>query len=315
MSNTRNNGRNPQRNRRNPSPASKRFVNLLRLLVVIALLGGCGYLFSHLEGHVPVKTEAPENTRPAVTKHKTSSHHESYSDLMAVKTNPDLKEITKSYKGMDLSFNPQYHIPNWVSWELTGAETRGEITRTNKFFADPEVEGSAETWDYSYSGYDRGHMAPAGDMRWNKEAMEQTFYMTNIVPQAKALNAGTWKNLEEKCRQWAAIDSAVYIVCGPVIDGNPIEYIGDSRVYVPRKFFKVIISPYANPARGIGFIMPNEKVEGGMQACAVSIDSVETLTGHDFFSSLPDEIEDEIESQCDFHYWSTYSKRKARVRR
>ena len=233
-----------------------------------------------------------------------------YGNLMAVKTNPSLKEVTKSYKGMDLSFNPQYHIPNWVSWELTADETDGNVARSNKFSADPEMEGSAETWDYSYSGYDRGHMAPAGDMRWDKEAMSQTFYMTNICPQVKTLNAGSWKNLEEKCRQWAEADSAIYIVCGPIIDGKPIEYIGDSRVYVPRKFFKVIISPYTTPARGIGFIMPNGKVEGGMQACAVTIDSVEALTGHDFFAALPDDIESDVESQCDFHYWSTHRPRK-----
>lgn len=315
MANTENNGRHPRRGR-GSSSGSKRGANLIRILVVVALLGGCVYLASQLDGKVPVRkpTETADSAsmnQPRRQRNRAAS----YNDLMDVKTNPEVKEIRKSYKGMDLSFNPQYHIPNWVSWELTGDETRGEITRSNKFAADPDVEGSAKTWDYNYSGYDRGHMAPAGDMRWNKEAMEQTFFMTNIVPQAKVLNAGTWKNLEEKCRQWAAIDSAVYIVCGPVIDGNPIEYIGDTRVYVPRKFFKVIISPYANPPRGIGFIMPNGKVEGGMQACAVTVDSIEALTGHDFFASLPDEIENEIESQCDFHYWSTYSKRKARAKR
>lgn len=235
-----------------------------------------------------------------------------YGNLLAVRTNPELKEITRSYKGMDLSFNPQHHIPNWVAWELTADETDGDVTRSNKFSSDPDISESAETWDYNYSGYDRGHMAPAGDMRWDREAMEQTFLMTNICPQVKTLNAGSWKNLEEKCRQWAEADSAIYIVCGPVIDGKPIEYIGDTRVYVPRSFFKVIISPYARPARGIGFIMPNGKVKGGMQACAVTIDSVESLTGHDFFASLPDEIESDVESQCDFHYWSTHRPKRKR---
>lgn len=273
---------------------------LYRSLLILGLLIACAYLGARLEGK--------EQDETSVRTHESGS----FGNLMAVRTNPSVKEIAKSYKGMDLSFNPQYHIPNWVSWELTADETDGDVTRTNKFSSDPDIESSAETWDYSYSGYDRGHMAPAGDMRWDKEAMQQTFYMTNICPQAKTLNAGTWKNLEEKCRQWAQIDSAIYIVCGPVIDGKPIEYIGDTRVYVPREFFKVIISPYANPARGIGFIMPNGNVPGGMQACAVPIDSVEALTGHDFFVSLPDEIENEVESQCDFHYWSTYSKRKKR---
>lgn len=263
-------------------------------LLVIGLILACIYLAMQLEGG-----ERDSSSRPDVAS-------ETYGDLLDVRTNPALKEISRKYKGMDLSFNPQYHIPNWVAWELTADETSGEISRTNKFSADPEIPESAETWDYNYSGYDRGHMAPAGDMRWNREAMEQTFLMTNICPQVKSLNAGSWKNLEEKCRQWAQADSAIYIVCGPVIDGKPIEYIGDTRVYVPRQFFKVIISPYANPARGIGFIMPNGKVPGGMQACAVPIDSVESLTGHDFFASLPDDIEADVESQCDFHYWSTH---------
>lgn len=263
-------------------------------LLVIGLIVACVYLAMQLEGGA-----RDSSSRPDVAS-------ETYGDLLDVRTNPALKEISRKYKGMDLSFNPQYHIPNWVAWELTADETSGEISRTNKFSADPEIPESAETWDYNYSGYDRGHMAPAGDMRWNREAMEQTFLMTNICPQVKSLNAGSWKNLEEKCRQWAQADSAIYIVCGPVIDGKPIEYIGDTRVYVPRQFFKVIISPYANPARGIGFIMPNGKVPGGMQACAVPIDSVESLTGHDFFASLPDDIEADVESQCDFHYWSTH---------
>lgn len=263
-------------------------------LLVIGLIVACVYLAMQLEGG-----ERDSSSRPDVAS-------ETYGDLLDVRTNPALKEISRKYKGMDLSFNPQYHIPNWVSWELTSDETSGEVSRTNKFSADPEIPESAETWDYNYSGYDRGHMAPAGDMRWDREAMEQTFLMTNICPQVKSLNAGSWKNLEEKCRLWAQADSAIYIVCGPVIDGKPIEYIGDTRVYVPRRFFKVIISPYANPARGIGFIMPNGKVPGGMQACAVPIDSVESLTGHDFFASLPDDIEADVESQCDFHYWSTH---------
>lgn len=270
--------------------------HIIQVLVVILLLAGCIYLAINLSGQSSDESMA-------------SKEGISYGNLLEVKTKAGIPSVLRTYRGMDLSFNPRCHIPNWVAWELTADETFGDVTRTNKFSSDPEVEGCAKTWDYSYSGYDRGHMAPAGDMKWSQEAMTETFLLTNICPQVKSLNAGSWKGLEEKCRQWAEADSAIYIVCGPVIDGDPIEYIGDSRVYVPRMFFKAIISPYSTPARGIGFIMPNEKVKGGMQACAVTIDSIEALTGHDFFSSLPDEIEDEIESQCNFHYWSTHRKR------
>ncbi len=225
--------------------------------------------------------------------------------LTEVVTNPKLDSREKDYAGMTVAFNPRMHVPNWVAWELTGEETMGKTPRYNKFQADPEMEGSADPWDYNYSGYDRGHMAPAGDMKWDEEAMRETFYMTNMCPQAKNLNTGAWKSLEEKCRIWARAHSAIVIVCGPVLTDSIREYIGDSRVAVPERFFKVVLSPYADPPRGIGFVMPNGRVSGGLQRTAMSIDEVERITGHDFFAALPDSIEDIVESQNDFHYWST----------
>lgn len=236
-----------------------------------------------------------------------SAPADTYGNLLDVKTNPDvLPDVPVTYPGMDLSFNPRWHQPNWVAWELTAAEANGREPRENKFYCDESVDGCADHYDYSYSGYDRGHMAPAGDMKWSREAMHASFSMANICPQAKSLNTGAWKRLEDKCRVWARADSAIIIICGPVTTDTPADYIGDSRVAVPRRFFKVILSPHVIPMRGIGFIMPNDKVPGGMQAAAVSIDEVERVTGHDFFSSLPDDIENEVERQCDFHYWSTH---------
>lgn len=226
-------------------------------------------------------------------------------NLEKVVTAPGLDEQIIDYKGMTVSFNPSLHIPNWTAWELTADETRGDVKRSDKFVADTRVAGCPASSDYSRSGYDRGHMAPAGDMKWDPEAMAETFYLTNICPQDHSLNSRAWKKLEEKCRDWARIDSAIIIVCGPVLSQPPVDYIGKSRVAVPAAFFKVILSPHANPPRGIGFIMPNSYVKGGMQTCAVSIDEVERVTGHDFFSELPDDIENDVESRCQFHFWST----------
>lgn len=224
-------------------------------------------------------------------------------ELMEVKCNPGQKDVFINYKGFTVGFNPDMHIPNWVTWELTADETKGNAPRYNSFSSDPRVEGSAEKWDYNYSGYDRGHMAPAGDMKWSEEVMKNTFFMTNICPQANSLNTGTWKKLEEKCRQWARADSSIIIVCGPVLTDKITEFIGDTRVAVPERFFKVILSPRTN--HGIGFIMPNGTVSGGLQKTAMSIDEVEKITGHDFFSALPDSLEAIVEAQNDFHYWST----------
>lgn len=214
------------------------------------------------------------------------------------------------YEGVTLSFNASHHIPNWVAWELTDAETRGTVPRAKGFASDPDVAGCPEPWEYSYSGYDRGHIAPAGDMKWSPLAMEQSFLMTNVCPQVKSFNSGVWARLEEKCRIWAQADSAIIIIAGPVMTDDLTETIGDSHIAVPRRFFKVILSPYANPPRAIGFLMDNGAVPGGMQAAAVSVDQVEEATGYDFFSALPDSVESQVEAECRFHYWSTLKPRR-----
>ena len=230
------------------------------------------------------------------------------SELLHVVSQTPTNSRLIHYKGMDVSFNNELHIPNWVAWDLTANEADGLEPRYNRFMADPNIRESATPADYKLSGYDRGHMAPAGDMKWSEQSMVQSFYMTNICPQVHSLNAGPWKKLEEKCRLWARTDSVIYIVCGPVLSKTPDEYIGASKVAVPQQFFKVIISPYTNPPRGIGFIFNNGDNPGGMQKCARTIDQVETLTGYDFFSALPDTIENQLERQNELHKWPTHLK-------
>lgn len=235
-----------------------------------------------------------------------SEHREltTQGDLSKVKTAKGLDEKILNYEGMTVSFNPTLHIPNWVAWELTADEANGTEPRSNNFNVDPAVKGCADPKDYTRSGYDRGHMAPAGDMKWSPTAMEETFFMTNICPQDGSLNRGSWKKLEEKCRMRAQRDSAIIIVCGPVLASKPKKYIGETQVAVPESFFKVILSPYSDPPVAIGFIMPNGHVEGGMQQCAMSVDEVERITGHDFFYNLPDDIENAVESRFNFDRWS-----------
>lgn len=208
------------------------------------------------------------------------------------------------YKGMKISFNERLHIPNWAAWDLTREKAQGTVERHNKFSRDYEVAGCPDPSDYRDAGYDRGHMVPAGDMKWDRQAMIETFNLTNIVPQSAELNQGAWRIVEEKCRARTARDSVLYIVCGPVSCEEPIEYIGACGVAVPRRFFKVICAPYSPTPYAIGFIMPNSKVNGGAFAAAVTVDEVEALTGYDFFSALPDSLENEIESRVNFDRWS-----------
>lgn len=261
------------------------------------LIVACGVIF--VAGMLMPSRCVGENGRQTVQSASVDA-----SDLERVVTNPALASEMVRYTGMTISFNPELHVPNWVAYELTADEVQGEEPRSNKFYTDRDVRGCASPDDYRNTGYDRGHMAPAADMKWNPQAMNESFSMANIAPQANVLNRGSWSKLEDKCRQRALKDSAVIIISGPVLT-DPIEIrIGSNHVAVPSRFFKVILSPYTTPPTAIGFLMPNGAVKGGMQQCAVSVDSVEAVTGHDFFSALPDDIEDYVESQANFNQWS-----------
>lgn len=209
------------------------------------------------------------------------------------------------YEGFIVSYNADAHQPNYVAWELTRHETDGSVTRNVNFDVDSRVKGSAQLSDYKNSGFDRGHMIPAADVKWSPRAMQDSHLLSNICPQDHKLNAGSWATLENNCRQWAIRDSAIIIICGPVLSDYMPRSIGkDGRIIpVPERFFKVVLAPYADPPRGIGFIMDNSPAAPGVQSAAVTIDQVEAVTGYDFFSALPDDIETDVESQCAYHIW------------
>ena len=198
--------------------------------------------------------------------------------------------------GYTLSYHVKNKTPQWVAWELTKEETRGNEERTNEFQPDPDVMGAkVVTYDYSHSGYDRGHMAPAGDMKWSKKAMQESFYMSNICPQNHNLNTEDWNDLEMKSREWARRYGKVHIVCGPIYKGIRNEYIGDHRVKVPDAFFKVILINNAKKQCALGFYFENEAGERPLTDYLTSVDELEKFTGLDFFAALPDEEENRLE--------------------
>lgn len=221
------------------------------------------------------------------------------SGLLKVAIPDDQPEIMLSYTGFDVSFNPTAHQPNYSAWILTADEVDGTIERNSKFKADPDVYGCARLDDYRNSGYDRGHMAPAADMKWSADAMEQCHYLTNICPQNHMINQGRWNSIEQKCRSWAKRDSAAIIICGPILNDIITEHIGNG-VAVPKRFFKVVLLPYANPPMATAFIVPNAPTDLSVEDMSTTVDNVEEITGYDFFAQLPDEIETEIERKNNF---------------
>lgn len=206
--------------------------------------------------------------------------------------------------GYTTSYNTQNRIPNWVAWHLTAAHADGRYQRNNQVFhEDEEVRPRAYDSDYRGSGFDRGHMCPAGDNKWDKKAQEQSFLFTNICPQRHNLNAGAWNDVELQCRAWAKRYGDLYIVCGPVLYQQTHKTIGRNRVVVPEAFFKVVLRKQNNYYKAIGFLYENKGASRDMSRYVRSVDELEELTGLDFFASLPDNIEDKIEKQADLHDW------------
>lgn len=227
-------------------------------------------------------------------------------DLLYVRLPDGTANSDLDYTGFRIGFNASMHEPNYAAWELDSARLDGAASRKDaKFQSDPDVDGCATLADYRNSGYDRGHMVPAADMKWDEQAMHDCHYLTNIAPQQQQLNTGAWNSLEGLCRKWAARYGRLVVVAGPVLTDKITTFIGPSQVAVPSRYYKVVLAPDLAEPMGIGFIMPNRYVEGGVQASAVTIDQVEAVTGIDFFSGLPDSIENIVESQARFHKWNT----------
>ena len=207
-------------------------------------------------------------------------------------------------EGYTLSYNESRRIPNWVSYELTSQEAGGQVPREKGFYQDPEVKGNQATLlDYKYSGWDRGHMAPAGDMKWSETAMYESCYLSNICPQNPDLNGGRWRILEEKCRDLAGDYSSVNIVCGSIIEDGRYGTIGESKVVVPDAFFKVLLVKQGDECESIGFYFKNEPASQSLRTYSYSVDEIEKKAGMDFFSGLDDIIEDKIESSFSLSCW------------
>jgi endonuclease G len=207
------------------------------------------------------------------------------------------------HTGYCFSYDENYKLAKWVAYELTFAETQGSFARNDKFKPDPLItRNSASLADYKKSGYDRGHLAPAADMKWSAEAMVESFYLSNMSPQDKSFNRGIWKKLEEQVRDWAIENKAVYITTGPILEKG-LPTIGPNQIPIPKAFYKVVLD-YSQPdIKAIGFIIPNQGSSSPLSTFALSIDEVEKQTHLDFFTKLPDEIENRIEQTVCTHCW------------
>ena len=244
------------------------------------------------EGRHPIEVRHVDDEAPAASN-----------DLLAVRGGQRGRVLKR--EGYTTSYNAEWRIPNWVAWCLTRDHATGPFKRPKMaYHEDVEVaEPRAKLDDYKGSHYSRGHMCPSGDNKWDATAQNQSFLLTNMCPQDRTLNGGDWNELEMRCRRWAERYGEVYIVAGPIVSKSNPETIGRNHVVVPDKFFKVVLCTEGTP-RALGFIYDNRQDHHKkMREYVVSVDEVERITGLDFFSALPDDVERRIEEHADLDKW------------
>lgn len=211
------------------------------------------------------------------------------------------------HEGFVLSYDEEWEQAEWTAHILTKENLEKDWhDRSNNFRIDPAVStGSATDDDYRGSGYDRGHLVPAADLAWNARWSDESFYMSNISPQARQFNQGVWRELEETTRDWAKKFNRLYVITGPVLTQDPKGIIGrQNRVAIPNAYFKVLLNLDDPVPKGIGFILPNQVSFDPLYEYAVSIDEVEDVTGLDFFPDLmPKDLENELEATGNIDLW------------
>ncbi len=215
------------------------------------------------------------------------------------------------HKYYSLSYNEKYEIAEWVAYVLTKKNLKmPNVKRAKRFEKDPKVRtGSAVYYDYSSSGYSRGHLAPAADMAFNKDAMQESFFLSNITPQLQKFNGGIWNELEQNVRNWAWNNNKIFIVTGPVINDKIEKFIGKNKVGVPHYFYKAIIDIDDPERKSIAFLIPNKMSTKPLSDYVITVDSLENLTGIDFFKDLlSDSEEEKIESNANISKWKLDDK-------
>lgn len=228
------------------------------------------------------------------------------------------------HSGMALGFDCEYKMASWVYHVLTPDVSYGSVTRSNDFRADPNVPCSTAveadyflrkqradgTYEYDGFGFDRGHLAPSADFRWSSTALSESYFYSNMTPQRPEFNRESWAGLEDLLRRIVDQEKKTfYVITGPVLhDGLPIIERSQNKLRIPELHYKIIVDASSDQPRGMAFIMPNRKCENRLSQYVVTIDSVENLTGLNFFTELSPEMEELIESKADFNAWKTQAR-------
>ncbi len=238
-------------------------------------------------------------------------------DLHYIETGKTFKKHTNSYylpisstgqivhhQNYSLSYSEPHEQAEWVSYELKVSHLSAANFQRPYFQIDKAVKTGAAHWrNYKNSGYDKGHLCPAGDRRFTKEAHDETFLTSNISPQEHEFNAGVWNRLEQKVRYWANKNDGVYVVTGGILTQG-LKTIGNEAVAVPQQFYKIILDQTNGNYKVIAFLLDHKDSDLPLYTFVVSVDEVESLTGIDFFPNLEDTLENKLEASKSYKDWS-----------
>jgi len=203
-----------------------------------------------------------------------------------------------------LSYSEKHEQAEWVAYELKKSYVRNSNFKRPYFIEDSKVKtGSADWRNYKKSGYDKGHLCPAGDMEFAINAYNDTFFTSNISPQIHDFNGGIWNRLEQKTRYWATKYDGVYVITGGVLNSS-LKTIGKEEVSVPNYFYKILLDNSNGQYKMIAFLVPSKKSNKPLYDFVVSVDRIEKMTGIDFFPKLNDKTENSLEKSSDYKSWS-----------
>lgn len=265
---------------------NKRIIYSIVSVVILACVYGYEYFLEREESAEFVQ-------EGKLAKHETNSY------FLPTSTTDQVVH----HKGYSLSYSEKYEQAEWVAYELKKSHLSYNDFKRPYFEIDKAIKTGAASWrNYKNSGYDRGHLCPAADRKYTKQAHDETFLTSNISPQEHKFNAGIWNALEQKTRYWAKRYNGVYVVTGGVLRGS-MKTIGYEKVAVPNHFYKVLIDNNNGKVKMIAFLLPHKKSNKPLHTFVVSVDEVEALTGIDFFPELDDVIENKLEASRSYRGW------------
>jgi len=202
-----------------------------------------------------------------------------------------------------LSYSEPHEQAEWVAYELKREHLTYDDRKRPYFIEDPEVRTKSADWkNYRGSGYDRGHLCPAGDRRFSEYAYNETFYTSNISPQDRDFNAGVWNRLEQQVRRWCKKHGDLFVVTGGILEKG-LEEIGEEDVDVPQAFYKIVLNTKDDSRGVLAFLIPNKESNAPLQTFLVPIDVLEEKTGLDFFAQQPKMWQDAREHEVDAEGW------------